>query len=75
MIEKGCRDTSWGCVDCKKRLIQSMEAFLTPLHERRAAIENDPERLRAIIESGNAKAREAARETIAQVRELLHFNF
>lgn len=74
-IESGCRDASWGCVDCKKKLVESMDAFLTPLHERRSAIENDPDRLHAIIETGNAKAREAAGETIAKVRELLHFNF
>ncbi|SKA88369.1 tryptophanyl-tRNA synthetase [Paucidesulfovibrio gracilis DSM 16080] len=74
-IEAGCRDASWGCVDCKKKLVESMDGFLTPLHDRRRQIENDPERLRAIIESGNAKAREAAVKTMEQVRELIHFNF
>ncbi|MEF2145317.1 MAG: tryptophan--tRNA ligase [Desulfovibrionaceae bacterium] len=74
-IQAGCRDCSWGCVDCKKKLVQSMEAFLTPLHERRAALEKDPDRLNAILEQGNVKARKAARETVEEVRKLLNFDF
>jgi len=72
-IRKGCRDASWGCVDCKKVLMESMEAFLTPLHERRAACTD--ERVQETLEAGNKKAREFARKTMDEVRGALNFDF
>jgi tryptophanyl-tRNA synthetase len=74
-IEEGCRNATWGCVDCKKRLLESMEVFIAPLHERRAALENDPAELWAILERGNEKARAGAKATMAELRELVNFDF
>lgn len=74
-IEEGCRNASWGCVDCKKLLISSLEEYMAPMHERRRALENDPERLWAIMEDGNARAQKKAEETIEEVRRLLNFDF
>lgn len=72
-IQEGCRNASWGCVDCKKLLMESMEAFLTPLHERRAACSD--ERVAEILDAGNKKAREFAVKTMDEVRGVLNFDF
>jgi tryptophanyl-tRNA synthetase len=72
-IQKGCREASWGCVDCKKVLMESMEAFLTPFHERRAACTD--ERVQEILEAGNRKAHEFASKTMNELRTLLNFDF
>jgi len=74
-IEAGCRDASWGCVDCKRLLMESMEAFLAPIHERRSVYDKDPDLLWDVLNQGNAKARAKAQETMAAVRELIGFDF
>ncbi len=70
-IQEGCRNATWGCVDCKKVLMESLEAFLTPLQERRAACTD--ERVREILEAGNEKARAFASRTMAELRGLINF--
>ncbi|MDD4952453.1 MAG: tryptophan--tRNA ligase [Desulfovibrionaceae bacterium] len=74
-IREGCLAASWGCVDCKKLLIESMERFLGPIHARRAALESDPDRLMAILARGNDRAREFSRRTMRRVRERLNFQY
>lgn len=74
-IDKGCRDASWGCVDCKRLLMESMEEFLAPIHERRARYDNDPDLLWDVLNEGNNKARAAAQETMGELRELIGFDF
>ena len=72
-IITGCKDASWGCVDCKKLLINSMEGFLDQMAERRKGLDDDT--CMDILKEGNAKAREKAQETMEKVREVLNFNF
>ena len=74
-IREGCVSASWGCVDCKKVLLESLTRFLTPIHERRSKLEADPERLWHILEQGNAKARARAQENMASIRKALNFDF
>ncbi len=72
-IQEGCRNATWGCVDCKKLLMESMERFLVPFHERRNACTD--ERVAEILEAGNKKAREFAVKTMDEVRGCLNFDF
>ncbi|QJB55085.1 tryptophan--tRNA ligase [Pseudodesulfovibrio sp. zrk46] len=72
-IQEGCKNATWGCVDCKKVLMESMEAFLTPFHERRNACTD--ERVAEILDAGNKKAREFAIKTMDEVRGVLNFDF
>lgn len=74
-IMTGCRNASWGCVDCKRLLVQSMERFLEPIHARRAVYDKDPSLLWDVLTEGNRKAREKAAETMAAVRGLIGFDF
>ena len=74
-IREGCTKASLGCVDCKKLLMESLTRFLTPVHERRRALEADPERLWAILADGNARARAVAARNMEAIRQALNFNF
>ena len=74
-IVAGCKDASWGCVDCKKLLLVSMERFLEPIHSRRKELEKNPDRIQAVLDQGNARAREQSAKTLSAARELLNFNF
>ncbi len=74
-IREGCTAATWGCVDCKKLLLESIERFLGPLMERRRDLDQNPDKVWAILERGNAKAKAKADETVHAVRELLNFNF
>ena len=42
-IREGCTTAKLGCVDCKKIFMKNLEAFLAPLHERRAKYVERPE--------------------------------
>jgi tryptophanyl-tRNA synthetase len=70
-ICEGCRNATWGCVDCKKALMESLERFLTPLQERRAACTD--ERVAEILSAGNEKARAFASKTMDELRSILNY--
>lgn len=67
-IRRGCTSATLGCVDCKKIFVRNLEKIFTPLREKRKELENEPERLRDVIEHGNARARDFARNTMKAVR-------
>ena len=69
MIRQGCTGATLGCVDCKKIFLKNLEAFLTPLQERRAALDANPAQVDEILAHGNERARAFARQTMALVRE------
>ena len=66
-----CRTAGWGCIDCKKVLLQSMTAELEPIHQRAAALRAKPGRVREILQAGAERAQRLARETMAEVKELM----
>ncbi|MGE9984775.1 tryptophan--tRNA ligase [Desulfovibrio sp. SGI.169] len=68
-IRQGCASAQLGCVDCKKIFLKNLEAFLTPLQERRAALDARPGAVEEILAAGNEKARAFAAGTMALVRE------
>ncbi len=68
-ISDACRKAAIGCIDCKKILIKNMNAFLEPFRERRKRYEKL--NIMDILERGNRKARETAKRTFEEVRELV----
>lgn len=66
-IREGCKNASLGCVECKKIFMQSLEAFLAPIHERRAVITKDY--IHDVLAKGNEVARKNAEETMRTVRQ------
>ena len=55
-------------MDCKKLFLKNLEAFLTPLQERRAAFAAKPDAVQQILEAGNERARAFACQTMQDVR-------
>ncbi len=72
-VAEGCRTAGIGCIDCKKVLIGNVFKVLEPIWAKRAELLDNPARLREIAEHGNGKARKAAQETMALVREAMGF--
>ncbi len=70
-IRSSCKRGEIGCVQCKKNLASRMQDFLAPIHEKRRELEKDRDRVDAILEDGKARAQQAARETMEDVRSAM----
>lgn len=74
-IRAGCTSASMGCVECKGILLKSLEAFLAPLHERRAKIAARPGVVWEILQAGHEKAARETGLTMRAVREAMHLDY
>ncbi|MDD5477213.1 MAG: tryptophan--tRNA ligase [Candidatus Omnitrophica bacterium] len=69
--EERCSKSEIGCTECKKELADRIIGLLAPIQEKINSLQKDKKYIQEILSSGSAKATEAAKKTIAQVRELL----
>ena len=72
-VYQGCITAGRGCGDCKKVLAEALGDFLEPMQERRAAYDKDESLVMDILRDGTAKAQAEAKQTMAEVREMLNF--
>tara|TARA_R110000868_G_scaffold410505_1_gene698734 strand:+ start:19281 stop:20438 length:1158 start_codon:yes stop_codon:yes gene_type:complete len=70
-VQKGCRSAGIGCLDCKKPLIDSINAELKPIREKTQEFESDPSLVRNIIAEGTEKAEAVASETMEDVKRAM----
>lgn len=70
-VAQQCRTAGWGCLDCKRLLADNMIAALAPIRERAAELKAHPERVREALARGAEHCRGLARETMAQVRDIM----
>ncbi|MBN1353411.1 MAG: tryptophan--tRNA ligase [Candidatus Omnitrophica bacterium] len=68
-ITRLCREGERGCIKCKERLSEIILEKTEPIRKKRTALLGDKERLLGILKDGNAKARQAALETMKEVRK------
>ena len=68
----GCRSAGIGCLDCKQPLIDKIVEEVTAMRRRGQEFEEHPELIRDIVAEGAEKAREAARQTLEDVRRAMH---
>jgi tryptophanyl-tRNA synthetase len=68
-VRANCTGAKWGCVDCKKVLMESFDRELVPLRAKRADLSVD--KVRQALGDGAHKARKMAQETIKEVREVM----
>jgi tryptophanyl-tRNA synthetase len=71
-VDAGCRSAGIGCLECKKPLIDKIVEDATAMRKRAQEYEDSPELVRNILNEGAEKAREAARETLDDVRRAMH---
>jgi tryptophanyl-tRNA synthetase len=69
------REGRVGDVEVKKTLLAALDAFLSPIRERRAEFAARPQLVDEILLAGNDTLRREARETIGRVREAMGFTY
>jgi tryptophanyl-tRNA synthetase len=70
-ITEGCTQATITCVECKALAVQSVNAHLGPIRERRRELEQNPARLRDVIQLGAQKANAAAEATMVAARDAI----
>ena len=70
-VVDGCTNAKMGCVACKQPVIDAMQQELGPMQERIATYQKDTDLIKQIIHDGSNKARDVAKETMAEVREAM----
>ena len=70
-VHEGCTTAGIGCIECKSWVADNIVAKLNPIQERRRHYENNPKLAWDILEAGSARARKAADQTLAEVREAM----
>lgn len=68
-VDTQCRSAGWGCIDCKKVLLEGMVKELTPIRERAALLTEEPVRVADALGAGATTARAIAQETMREVRD------
>ncbi|NQD91384.1 tryptophan--tRNA ligase [Pseudomonas sp. CrR25] len=74
-VQDGCRSAAIGCLECKGPLIEAVQQELEPLQARAADYQDDPDLVRRILVEGADRARNEARETLAEIRLALGLNY
>jgi tryptophanyl-tRNA synthetase len=74
-VQKGCRTAGIGCLECKQPVIDSVLAELKPIRERIDDYRANPDAVDIILAEGRERARDAARETMADVREAMGLEY
>ena len=67
-VDANCRGAKWGCIDCKKVLLEGMNAELTPIRTRAQELAANPALVDAALEAGAEKARTVAQQTMKDVK-------
>jgi tryptophanyl-tRNA synthetase len=70
-VVDGCRQATIGCIDCKQPVIDSVLKEQAPIREQAVEFVDNPKLVRTIINDGCEKAREVARDTLEEVRQVM----
>ncbi len=73
-IAERCRAGTVGCVACKKRMVEVINALLDPVRERRALFDRSG-MVEEILMEGTRHARDEGRKTMEKVREAVHMDY
>src|SRR6202046_4913160 len=67
-VNEGCRSARIGCIECKSWAADALLNLLNPMQQRRKKFEENPRLAWDILEAGTERARQAAGETMDDVR-------
>ena len=73
-IKRRYRAGGLGDVPLKRRLIEILETFLTPIRQRRIECAKDPGAVARILRAGTERGRAVAHQTLSEVRRALLFD-
>ncbi len=74
-LKKQYRQGGLGDVAIKKRLIEVLENFLSPIRKKRAQFAKNPKAVMKILEEGTKKARITASQTLVEVRRAMKLDY
>lgn len=74
-VQKGCRSAGIGCVDCKRPLIDAINAELKPIRIAAKEFAADIGSVKRVIAEGSEAAREEANRTLGDVREAIGLDY
>ncbi|RZU44890.1 tryptophanyl-tRNA synthetase [Fluviicoccus keumensis] len=74
-VQQGCRSAGIGCLECKKPVIDAVNAELAPMRIRMREYEEQPELIRSILAEGAEKARDVAEDTLRDVRDAMGLGY
>ncbi len=75
IVIDGCQTAKIGCIDCKQILFEHMDSHLKPIRDRYNEWMSDTKKVEAVLADGAEKARGIARETLAEVYDLVGFSY
>lgn len=64
-----------GDIEVKKYLVKVLNNFLSPIREKRAQFEQDPELVERILKEGTTKARVEAQKTLEEVKKAMQLDY
>lgn len=70
-IDQDCRTAAIGCIDCKRQVADAMVKCYSPMWEKRAALSENPEQTREIVEEGRKRATQVANHTMQEVKSAM----
>ena len=70
-VQRGCTSAGIGCLECKQPVIDAILREQQPMLERAQPYVDQPALVRDILDDGCERARAAARETMAEVRDAM----
>ena len=70
-VTAGCKTADIGCLECKKIMIKHVLDDLAQFREKRTYWENHRDDVRDVLREGERQAHQVARQTMAEVREVV----
>ncbi len=74
-VIEGCKSASIGCIECKQHIINAVIEEIKPIQERAKEFEQDSALVKSIITEGCEAARDAAEETMLEVRNIMGLSY
>ncbi|MDW5417319.1 tryptophan--tRNA ligase [Iodobacter sp. CM08] len=74
-VVEGCKSAGIGCIECKQPVIDGIVAEQKPMFERAQPYVEDPTLLKSIVADGCEAARDMARDTMRDVREVMGLSY
>lgn len=73
-IAEECKKGTIGCVDCKKKLFNSLEELISPIREKYNSLKKQPDEVISILKKGNAKASLIASNNLKSFKKVMNFD-
>ena len=67
-VDHQCRTAGFGCIDCKEILFKNMKEEIVPIQTRVKEINQNPETMVGVLNSGAARCKAIAEEVMDEVR-------